>query len=107
MEIFENIPPGTPREWYARYYQGSTYIMLKDYQAAIPFLEEALVLNPAETQVMHALGVSYFKLGKLKTSKAYYVSILEIDPEDAEARGLVEVMISLERQQQKNAETNP
>ena len=99
LEIFENISPGSPREWYARYYQGSAYIMLKDYQPAITYLEQALALNPTETQIMHALGVAYFKLGKLKISKAYYASVLEIDPADDEARGLMEIMANLEKRQ--------
>ena len=99
LEVFENIPPGSPREWYARYYQGSAYIMLKDYQPAITYLEQALALNPTETQIMHALGVTYFKLGKLKISKAYFASVLEIDPEDDEARGLMEIMANLEKRQ--------
>jgi tetratricopeptide (TPR) repeat protein len=99
LEVFENIPPGSSREWYARYYQGSAYIMLKDYQPAITYLEQALVLNPTETQIMHALGVAYFKLGKIKISKAYFASVLEIHPEDAEARGLMDIMANLERQQ--------
>lgn len=99
LRIFENIPAGAPREWYARYYQGSTYIMLKQYQPAINYLEQALALNPTETQIMHALGVVYFKLGKFKISKAYYVSILEIDPGDSEARGLLETLTNLEKRQ--------
>lgn len=99
LRVFENIPPGVPREWYARYYQGSTHIKLKNYQSAIPLLEQALALNPTDTQVMHALAVAYFKLGKLKISKAYYTSILEIDPEDTEARGLVEVLTNMEKRQ--------
>jgi tetratricopeptide (TPR) repeat protein len=99
LEIFENIPPGSPREWYLRYYQGSAYIMLKDYPPAITYLEQALALNPTETQIMHALGVAYYKLGKLKISKSYYVSVLEIDPDDDEARGLMEIMTNLEKRQ--------
>lgn len=101
LRIFANIPDGAPRAWYARYYQGSTHIMLKDYQQAIRPLEQALSLNPTETQVMHALGVVYFKLGKLKISKAYYASILEIDPGDSEARGFLETMTNLERRSQE------
>lgn len=99
LKVFENVLPGSSREWYARYYQGSTYILLKDYESAIPFLEQALSLNPTETQVMHALGVAYFKLGNLKMSKAYYAAILAINPDDTEARGLMEIMTDLEKRQ--------
>lgn len=97
LEIFEDISPGAPREWYARYYQGSTYIMLKDYQSATIYLEQALVLNPTETQIMHALGVTYYKLGNLKLSKAYFAAVLEINPADEQAKGLMDIMADLER----------
>lgn len=99
LDVFKGIPVGVEREWYARYYQGSAHIMLKDYQSAIPYLEQALALNPTETQVMHALGVAYFKMGKLNMAKAYYKSILEIVPQDNEARGLLEAITNMERRQ--------
>lgn len=103
IEIFESVQPGHPQEWYSLYYLGSSYIMLKDYPSAIEHLELALNLKPTETQVMHALGVAYFKLGNLNMSKAYYAAVLEIDPNDAEARGLMDIMANLERQQPDNA----
>ena len=99
IEIFENVQPGHPQEWYSLYYLGSSYIMLKDYPAAIEHLDLALRLNPSATQIMHALGVAYFKLGNLKLSKAYFASVLEIDPTDEEAKGLMDIMANLERQQ--------
>ena len=99
IEIFESVQPGHPQEWYSLSYLGSSYIMLKDYPAAAEHLEPALSLNPTNTRIMHALGVTYFKLGNLKLSKAYFASVLEIDPEDAEARGLMDIMANLERQQ--------
>jgi tetratricopeptide (TPR) repeat protein len=99
IEIFENVQPGHPQEWYSLYYLGSAYIMQKNYPAAAEHLELALSLNPGNTKIMHALGVTYFKLGNLKLSKAYFASVLEIDPQDAEARGLMDIMANLERQQ--------
>jgi Flp pilus assembly protein TadD len=99
LQVFEKFPGGTPNEWRVRHYQGSTYIMLKDYQSAATYLEQALALNPTGTQIMHALGVAYFKLGNLKMSKAYYAAILEINPGDNEAKGLMDTMAKLETQQ--------
>lgn len=99
VKFFENVQPGHPQEWYSLYYLGSSYIMLKDYPAAIEHLDLALKLNPSDTQIMHALGVAYFKLGNLKLSKAYYALVLENDPEDEEARGLMDIMTRLEREQ--------
>ncbi len=72
----------------------------KDYEAAIGLLEEALLLNPGHTRIMHALGVAHFKMGNLAMSKAYFAQVLEIDPTDEEARGLMDIMANLERMQQ-------
>lgn len=107
LEVFERVPSDTPSGWWARYYQGSTHIMLKDYQAGITYLEQALALNPTETRIMHALGVAYFKLGNLKLSKAYFASVLEIDPNDAEAKGLMDIMANLENQQSGETHAEP
>jgi tetratricopeptide (TPR) repeat protein len=107
LEVFESIPPGGPQEWYTRYYQGSTQIMLKDYQAAVETLEQALALNNTETRIMHALGVAYFKLGNLKLSKAYFAAVLEIEPDNDEARGLMDIMAKLERNQETGATQEP
>jgi len=103
LDIFERIPPGSPREWNARYYQGSTYIMLKDYPSAVTYLEQALALNPEDTKILHALGVCYYKMGNLKLAKAYYTAILEIDPDDGEAKGLMDIMAKLERDQTESS----
>ena len=95
----QQVPSAYGAGWHARYYEGSAHILLKDYEAAAPLLEEALSLNPANTRIMHALGVTYFKLGKLGLSKGYFAQVLEIDPTDAEARGLMDIMANLERMQ--------
>ena len=79
------------------YYTATALVMLKDYQPAALKLEEALVLNPQETAILFELGIVYFKLGKLGLSKGYFASVLEIDPSNEEARGLMDVMAKLER----------
>ena len=99
LDIFEQITDDHPQKWRALYYGGSSYIMLKDYGSAVVYLEQALALNPTQTDVMNSLGVAYFKLGNLKMSKAYFASILEIEPDNMEAKGLMDIMANLERQQ--------
>ena len=96
---FRSVPSSHPDAWQARHLEGSARIMLKDYARAVPLLEEALALNPTHTRTLHALGVAHFKLGNLAMSKAYFAQVLEIDPADEEARGLMDIMASLERQQ--------
>lgn len=99
LSELQRVPSDHPEGWRARYYEGSAQIMLKDYSASVPLLEEAFALNPTHTRTMHALGVAHFKLGNLAMSKAYFARVLEVDPSDEEARGLMDIMASLERQQ--------
>ena len=98
ISAFRSVPSSHPAGWHARYLEGSARILLKDYAGAIPVLEEALALNPTHTRTLHALGVAHFKLGNLAVSKAYFAHVLEIDPGDEEARGLMDIMAKLERQ---------
>ena len=97
------VPSDHPKGSRARYFEGSAEIMLKKYDRAVPLLEEALALDPTHTRTMHALGVAYFKLGNLAMSKAYFAKVLEIDPGDEEARGLMDIMANLERRSKPGA----
>lgn len=99
LDVLQSIPDDTIVDWHLPYYTATAHVMLKDYQAAAPILEEALALNPQETQILFELGVVYFKLGKLKLSKSYFASVVEIDPSNEDARGLMDIMANLERQQ--------
>ena len=90
---------GDPREEArALYDQGSEHIQLKDYTSALESLEQAHVLNPEDTGTLFALGVVYYKLGNLKLAKSYFASVLEINPNDEQAKGLMDMMAKLERQ---------
>ena len=82
----------------ALYDQGSEHIQLKDYKSALESLEQAHVLNPEDTGTLFALGVVYYKLGNLKLAKSYFASVLELNPNDEQAKGLMDMMAKLERQ---------
>jgi tetratricopeptide (TPR) repeat protein len=99
LSVFQSIQDGVIEDWHLPYYTATALAMLKDYQPAALKLEEALVLNPQETQILFELGVVYFKLGKLGLSKGYFASVVEIDPGNEEARGLMDIMANLERNQ--------
>lgn len=108
LALFQSIPDGVIKDWHLPYYTATTQVMLKDYEAAALNLEEALTLNPQETGILFELGVVYYKLGKLALSKGYFASVLEIDPTNADARGLVDIMANLEREQPgANGEATP
>ena len=99
LETLRSVPQGALEDWRISYYTGATLIKMKDYESAAVSLEEALTLNGSEKDIPFALGVVYYKLGKLSLSKSYFHSVLEIDPGHAEARGLMDIMASMERQQ--------
>lgn len=99
-----NIPEERVDDWHVPYYLGSALVQLKDYENGAARLEEALALNPQNENILFALGVAYFKLGNLGLSKAYFASVIEINPGNEEARGLMDIMAKLERQSSAPAE---
>jgi len=99
LETLQRIPQDEVQDWRIPYYMGSAQMMLKDYEQAAQTLERALALNSQQTGVLYALGVSQFKQGKLALAKAYFAAVLEINPADAHAKGLMDIMANLERQQ--------
>jgi tetratricopeptide (TPR) repeat protein len=99
LEVFQSIPEGVLTDWHFPYYTATTHVMLKNYESAVPLLEEALELTPQETDILFELGVVYFKLGNLALSKAYFAAVIEIDPSHEDARGLMDIMANLERLQ--------
>jgi Flp pilus assembly protein TadD len=99
VETLRSIPEGAIRDWRTPYYIGAAHIQLGDFEAAVVALEEALSLSDKEEEIPFALGVAYFKLGKLGLSKGYFHAVLEINPNNTDAKGLMDIMANLERQQ--------
>ncbi len=98
LDALQRIPSGSPQEAKARYYRGSAHMMLKDYESAADQLEQSLALNSKDSGALYALGIVYFKLGNVKLAKGYFASVLEIDPDNEQAKGLMDMMAGLERQ---------
>jgi len=99
LETLGEISEDEFRNWRINYYMGSSLIMLRDYEPAAVHLEKALALKGEDENVLYALGVVYYKLGNLSLSKAYFGKVLEVDPDNDEARGLMDIVANLERQQ--------
>jgi tetratricopeptide (TPR) repeat protein len=104
IAILAQVPSETPQGAQARYYEGSAYLMLKDYESAAAKLEEARALKPDDMGTLYALGVVYYKLGNLALAKAYFAAVLEINPNDEQAKGLMDIMAKLERQSAPGAD---
>lgn len=105
IATLKGIPEGSPQAAQGLYYEGSAYLMLKDYETAAARLEEALALQPRDSGVLYALGVAYYRLGNLALAKGYFAAVLEINPNDEQAKGLMDIMARLERQSGPAAET--
>ena len=84
---------------------GSALVQLKEFESAVRQLEKAHLLNSEEKNILFALGVTYYKLGNLSLSKAYFAAVLELDPGNEEAKGLMDIMANLERIQPGVAKT--
>ncbi len=100
------VPAGSAKESLARYYEGSAYMMLGDMDTAIEKLQEAQARTPQDPGVLFALGVASYKSGNIPLARGYFSSVLEINPMDdrerelwEQARGLVDIMASVERRQ--------
>jgi tetratricopeptide (TPR) repeat protein len=105
LEVLRQVPDDDAWSAQARYYEGSSYMMLEDYEAAAASLESALVHDPQDTGVLYAMGVAYYKLGNLAVAKAYFGEVLKINPNDEHAKGLMDIMAKLERESSVPAET--
>lgn len=105
LEVLRQVPDGSAEKAQALYYEGSSYVMLKDHESAVPPLEQALALNPRDTGSLYALGVASFKLGNLPLAKGYFAALLEINPNDEQAKGLYDIMARLERQSVAESES--
>jgi tetratricopeptide (TPR) repeat protein len=98
IQELENIPETSDKDWRVPYYLGSAGIMLGNNQKAVILLEQALTLAPQEAGVLYALGVAYYKLGNYELSKGYFTAVLEINPADEHAKGLMDIMAKLDMQ---------
>jgi tetratricopeptide (TPR) repeat protein len=107
VQTLRSIPEGAIVDWRVPYYTGASLIKLADYESAAVSLEEAMALNSEEADIPFALGVVYYKLGNLGLAKSYFHSVLEIEPGNQEAKGLMDIMAKLERHQPEVAAPKP
>jgi TolA-binding protein len=104
IDALSSVPPGSDYAARARYYEGASYIEIRDFDSAVETLQQALERTPKDPGILFALGVASYKNGKINLAKAYFSSVVDIEPMDdrqrelrEQARGLVDVMASVER----------
>ena len=97
LDTLRATPDVGIQDWRNLYYQGASLVQLKNYEEAVVALEEAWSLNQAEEDIPFALAVAYFKLGNLALAKSYFHAVIKLNPENADAKGLMDIMANLER----------
>lgn len=93
LEKVTATEPGNAEAWN---FLGQTYLARNDYEKAVPLLEKAARLDPANSdyvlQLGHAYGIGamksglFSKLGFAKKCKAAYDKAVELDPANINAR---------------------
>jgi|GEM_PF-1554812 tetratricopeptide (TPR) repeat protein len=61
---------------------GYCYVILRDCDNAIPYLEQAVVCNPKDEGVNLSMAQAYHLCNRLKDANAYYEKTLEINPKN-------------------------
>jgi tetratricopeptide (TPR) repeat protein len=107
LATLRSFPRDEISDWRIPYHEGRALIQLKDYEAAAVALEQAFGMNDREERIPFALGVVYFKLGNLGLSKSYFHAVLEINPANEEAKGLMDTMAGLERRPPGEPQAGP
>jgi hypothetical protein len=65
---------------------GGYYLQTRDWKAALSRFESALVLDPENPEVYWGLAEAEHHLGKFAEAKAYYLKLLEYDPDGPHGR---------------------
>jgi tetratricopeptide (TPR) repeat protein len=114
IETLRQVPQGSSHEARAKYYEGSAQLMLRNLDAAVDALQQALLLAPEDAEILYALGVASFKLGNIKLAKGYFASVLDIEATNErerelhkQAKGLMNTMASVERRQDEGQTVVP
>jgi len=79
VERFKEALEIEPHFYHALYYTGAAYYHLKQYEAAIPYLEKALSLSVSKPfiEVEYYLGSCYFRTGKYEQSYEHLSTFLQ------------------------------
>lgn len=85
-----------PRRWGAYFYLGNISFVQNRYGEAIPLFEKVLTLNPDFPEAYNALGIIYYKVGKLDLSRAYFEASLKLH-DNPQVKGLLDLVIQLQK----------
>lgn len=86
LEALRKAVEVAPAAWYARFMLGFQYYLQNELHAAIPELETAARLNPAESKPVLYLGLTHESLGSMEKAVECYRRAIRMD----EAAGKLE-----------------
>ena len=69
-----------PQDVQSKIMLGNIYYDKGDFREALPWYEEALKLQPANTDVIVDLGVCYREMGDFEKALSYFDQALKVDP---------------------------
>ena len=61
------------------------FMQMQDWEAAVSFLNRALVAEPANARVMGLLGISHFNMKEYEVAAQYFESLLAVEADNAGA----------------------
>jgi tetratricopeptide (TPR) repeat protein len=64
---------------------GFCYVMLRECQNAIPYLEQAVNCSPRDENVNLSMAQAYHLCNRIKDANTYYKKVLEINPKNKTA----------------------
>ncbi len=68
---------------------GGIYYMRKKYSLALPYLDRALSIGRYDTEVLALKAQCHRRLGQASKARECWKTILEVDPENAEAQKML------------------
>jgi tetratricopeptide (TPR) repeat protein len=75
-----------PRSLRLRVELGRVYLVQRNFERAVPVLEEAAPAGAGDPLVLARLGEAYLGAGRTDDAERLYRRLIELNPEDAEAR---------------------
>jgi len=77
---------------------GLNYVLLNDYPDAINWLEKAVEAEPKNKEAWYFLGRAYYTRSRITEAHKAFMSVLEIDPQDAKAENNLGLILESEAQ---------
>ena len=89
MEILAPMEEKFPEQYEIVAGLGFVYYLKSDYPKAVEYLTRAMLLRPADTVLLNALGESFIKVGDKERAVEALERSLSMNPEQEDAKKLL------------------